>query len=55
MIEVGDLSTNYIGTYYFTLSFIMSCMGNLNANFGVKPLSFIMIGWIIYKNIIGLV
>jgi hypothetical protein len=51
MIEVDNFGINY-----FTLSFIMPCMGNLNANLGVKPLSSMM-RWIIYKKYywIGLV
>jgi hypothetical protein len=43
MIEVDNLGANYMGIYYFTLSFIMSCMGNLNANLGVKALSFMIV------------
>jgi hypothetical protein len=38
MVEVDNLGTNY-----FRLSFIMPCMGTLNANLGVKPLSSMMI------------
>ena len=43
MVEVDNLGTNYICIDYLRLSFTMPCMGNLNANLGVKALSSIMI------------
>ena len=38
---MDNLGTNYIGIHYITLYFIMPGMVNLNANFGVKAISFV--------------
>ena len=51
-VEMDNLGTNYIRVYiyiyiyiyilhYITLSFIMPGLVNLNANFGVKAISFV--------------
>jgi len=42
-VEMDNLVTNYIRICYITLSFIMPGMVNLNANLGVKAISFVMI------------